>query len=219
MKFFKQFRASAREFKNLRSLVLAALLLAIYIVLAVFVSMQVTDTLRISTGFIAQILTGVLFGPVMGTVSALVGDTLQLLIKPTGAWFYGWSLNAALTGLVYGIAFYGRLPRRSTSSDVTGTSGKRPGFLMKFLALDLKFLLRTLIAVTIVHMFINALLGTYWCTVVYGKHFMIYFSTRFIKNLVEIPVNTIMTYYLMRALAEVADFRRMVAETVKKRDA
>ena len=102
MKFFKQFRTSAREFKNLRSLVLASLLLAIYVVLAVFISIQVTDTLRISTGFLAQILTGVLFGPVVGTVSALVGDTLQLMIKPTGAWFFGWSLNAGLTGLVYG---------------------------------------------------------------------------------------------------------------------
>ena len=212
MKFFNQFKASAKEFKKLRSLVLASLLLAIYVVLAVFVSVQVTDTLRISTGFIAQILTGILFGPVVGTISAILGDTIQLIVKPTGAWFYGWSLNAALTGLVYGIAFYGKLPRRGAASG----SEKRPGFLVKFLALDLKFLLRTLIAVTIVHMLINALLGTYWCTVVYGKQFMIYFSTRFIKNLVEIPVDTIMTYYLLRALSEVGDFRRMVADTVRK---
>ena len=213
MKFFNQFRASAREFKNLRSLVLASLLLAIYVVLAVFVSVQVTDTLRISTGFLAQILTGILFGPVVGTVSALVGDTLQLLIKPTGAWFYGWSLNAGLTGLVYGIAFYGKLPRRNNAV----STDKKPGFFVKFLALDLKFLLRTLIAVTIVHMVINAGLGTYWCTVVYGKQFMIYFTTRFIKNLVEIPLNTVMTYYLLRALSEVGEFRRMVAESIKRR--
>lgn len=196
MNIFTMFRTSARELKNLRSLVLSALLLAIHVILAIFFNFQVTESLRISIYFVANILTGCFFGPVMSLISAILGDILAFVIKPTGGWFFGWTLNAALSGLVYGMFFYGKLPQRG-----------------KFLALDLKYLLRTLLAITIVNLLINALLGTYWCTVMYGKGFLFYFTSRFIKNLVQIPINTLMAYYLLRALSEVPDFRRIMAET------
>lgn len=201
MSIFTMFRTSARELKNLRSLILAALLLAIHVILAVFFNFQVTESLRISIYFVANILTGCLFGPVMSLISAILGDILAFVIKPTGGWFFGWTLNAALSGLVYGMLFYGKLPQRG-----------------KFLALDLKYLLRTLLAITIVNLLINALLGTYWCTVMYGKGFMFYFTSRTIKNLVQIPVNTLMAYYLLRALAEVPDFRRIAAGSAARKN-
>ena len=88
---------------------------------------------------------------------------------------------------------------------------------MRFLGLDLKFFLRTLIAITIVNLLVNSLLGTYWCMLMYGKHFMVYFTPRFIKNLAQIPVNTLMTYYALRALAEVPDFRKLVLKQTSRK--
>lgn len=57
-KFVTMFTDSAKEFTNLRSLVAAALLLALHTVLAFFVSIQVSDSLRISFSFITNVVTG-----------------------------------------------------------------------------------------------------------------------------------------------------------------
>ena len=49
--FLQNFKDSSQEFKNVRSLVTAALLIALHTVLAYFVSFQVTPSLRISFRF------------------------------------------------------------------------------------------------------------------------------------------------------------------------
>ena len=48
---------SAKEFKNLKSVVTAALLVALHTVFAFFLSVQVTDSLRISVSFIVNVVT------------------------------------------------------------------------------------------------------------------------------------------------------------------
>ena len=53
-KFFGIFVDSAKEFKNLKSVIMAALLVALHTVFAMFLSIQVTDSLRISVSFIAN---------------------------------------------------------------------------------------------------------------------------------------------------------------------
>ncbi len=342
------FQRSFQELKSLRSLLLAAMLLAIHTVLSVFISIQVTESLRISISFIANVLTACLFGPIVGLFNAALGDILQFLIKPVGGYFFGWTLNAALAGLIYGLAFYGRLPQtvkpadsssRQTTpffrflpslfsvfilfswffapfltvlekagedqtvpailaegtafqavqsfftatlfsqADPTGSLVSKSAMMLAVLILvfsiligllslrknrilpmllsiltasvlllswytdrkttsahwgfwlivvffflggllqlfllaqehmvDIRYLLRTLLAVAIVCIFVNGLLGTYWCTILYGKHFMVYFTPRFVKNLIQIPINTALIYYLMRAMADVPEFRRL----------
>ena len=101
---------SLKEFKNLRSIVFAALLIALHTVLAVFVSIQITPSLRISVSFITNVITGALFGPIMGAVCGGLGDIIQFLIKPSGGYFYGWTINAALAGFIYRLFFYKRFP-------------------------------------------------------------------------------------------------------------
>ena len=56
--FLQNFKDSSQEFKNVRSLVTAALLIALHTVLAYFVSFQVTPSLRISVSFLANVVTG-----------------------------------------------------------------------------------------------------------------------------------------------------------------
>ncbi len=369
---FGSFRRSFQELRSLRSLLIAAMLLAIHTVLSVFISIQVTESLRISISFIANVLTACLFGPVVGLLNAALGDILQFLIKPVGGYYFGWTLNAALAGLIYGLAFYGRLPQtvkqteaRAASVELSSAgraSATTPLFrflsLLPFLfsvlilvcwlfapfltilekaaeepsasaalavgkpengtalqavkiylaskvsrqteladslfisksammlailififsvltgllslrknklfsallsiltasilllswytdrktatahwgfwlmtalflfggffqlwllaqehMIDIRYLLRTLLAVATVCIFVNGLLGTYWCTILYGKHFMVYFTPRFIKNLIQIPINTALIYYLLRAMADVPEFRRLLSES------
>ena len=49
------FQRSFQELKSLRSLLVAAMLLAIHTVLSVFISIQVTESLRISISFIPNV--------------------------------------------------------------------------------------------------------------------------------------------------------------------
>ena len=53
-KFILLFTSSAKEFKNLNSIITAALLVAVHTILAMVVSVQVTTSLRISLSFITK---------------------------------------------------------------------------------------------------------------------------------------------------------------------
>ncbi|MDU2210596.1 MAG: folate family ECF transporter S component [Eubacterium sp.] len=111
--FLQNFKDSSQEFKNVRSLVTAALLIALHTVLAYFVSFQVTPSLRISVSFLANVVTGAMFGPVVGFICGGVGDIVQFVIKPTGPYFWGWTINAALAGLIYGAFLYKKFHQNS----------------------------------------------------------------------------------------------------------
>ena len=58
-----RFRASARTTHNLWAVVTTAMLLALNTVLTLFVRVQITPDLRISFGFMAIAMIGMLFGP------------------------------------------------------------------------------------------------------------------------------------------------------------
>lgn len=183
------FMESAAEFKNIRSLTTAALLIALHTVLAVFVSVQVTDSLRISVSFLANVAIGCLYGPVMGAVCGGIGDIVQFVIKPTGPYFPGWTISAACACFIYGMFFYKRFPER-----------KR--FLIQP---DISFLVRTFIAIALDMVLVNILMGTYWVTVMYGKGFMVYLTSRFIKNIIQLPINVVLTYYVLGFLRDVKE--------------
>ena len=60
--------------------------------------------------------------------------------------------------------------------------------------IDFKFLIRVVLALTIDTLLVNVLLGTYWCSIMYGKGFMFYLTMRFTKNLIQLPINIFLTY-------------------------
>ena len=171
----RNFAFSAKEFKSIKSIVAAALLIALHTVLAVFVSIQVTPTLRISVSFLANCAIGYMFGPVMGFVCG----------GP------GWTISAALAGFIYGLFFYGCNMKVAEKYD---EQGQKKGILR---IIDFKFLLRCAAALTIDTLLVNVLLGTYWCSIMYGKGFAFYLSIRFAKNMIQLPINIILTYYVL----------------------
>lgn len=113
---FNLFKTSFKEFKSLKSVTVAAMLLALHTVLSLTLSIYVTESLKISVSFITNCITGYFFGPVVACVCAGLGDIIQYIIKPVGPYFFGWTLNAALAGLVYGMLFYNKAPKDITKS-------------------------------------------------------------------------------------------------------
>ncbi|MDO5444076.1 MAG: folate family ECF transporter S component [Eubacteriales bacterium] len=61
-----------------------------------------TPVMKIGLGFLAVALCGALYGPVWAAVCGALGDFLGSLIFPTGAYFPGFTLTAAITGLIFG---------------------------------------------------------------------------------------------------------------------
>ena len=86
------------------NLVLMAALTAMQIILARFLSIQVSDTLRISFESIPVILTGMWLGPLAGAVVAVLADFLGTIIHGYGAWFPPLVLGPMAVGILSGVS-------------------------------------------------------------------------------------------------------------------
>ena len=101
----QQFVDSWHELRHLKTVVVTAMLIAVGIILGYF-SITVTPYLRIGFSFIANELTALLFGPVVGGVMGGIADIIKYLIKPDGPYFFGFTLSAILGPVIYGIMLY-----------------------------------------------------------------------------------------------------------------
>ena len=173
----KQFADSFEELKNLRTIVVTALLIAIAVVLGFF-SVQLTENLKIGFSFIANELTAMLFGPVVGGIMGGVADIIKYLLKPTGPFFFGFTFNAILGAVIYGVMLY-----------------KKP--------ISFKRILASKIVVAIV---VNVFLNTYWLSMLYGNAFMAILPPRLIKQIIMVPIQSIMLYSVVEVLAKAKVF-------------
>ena len=78
------------NFSNLKAMVASALFAAISIVLGKFLAISVGDTLRFSFENLTIILSGILFGPVIGASTALIADIIGCILR-------GYAINPILT--------------------------------------------------------------------------------------------------------------------------
>ena len=131
-----------------------AMLLALAVVLGFYATIQIGDFLRIGFAFIPNELTGMLFGPVAGGFMGAIADIAKYAVKPIGAFFPGFTISGLLAGLIYGVVLY-----------------KKP--------VSLK---RIIVANTLVTVFVNLLLNTYWLTILYGNAFAVLLPARIIKR-------------------------------------
>jgi hypothetical protein len=211
----RTFTESAGEIHRLRSLTTTALLIALYVVLS-FVSIRLTESNRVSVTFLALGVTGYLFGPVVGFVSGAVCDFLAFVIQPMGPYFPGWTINTALTGMVCGLLFYRKtyMKKRGNAEITERQAGKSSESAQiregtdhinrtdrLFGRADIFLIVRITIAMIAIGLLINVLLGTFWCAVMYSKGFVYYFVSRGIKNLIQLPINIVLTYIVLKAVS------------------
>ena len=94
-----------KQLENVRVLTTVALLVAIGIVLGFF-KIPLSDQIQIYFTSIPVAITGFLFGPMVGFVSGILVDLGSFLVKPTGAFFPGFTLTVGLNGLIYGYVLW-----------------------------------------------------------------------------------------------------------------
>ena len=167
------FVQSAKELKSVRSIAGMAMLLAVSIILSQF-SVALTPQLKVGLAFLATALLGMIYGPVAGGVAAGVGDIIKFILKPSGAFFFGFTLNAILGGVFYGIFFY----------------KNKPGVT------------RSVVSKLLINLLVNAGLGTLWSSMLYGKGFMALIGPRLIKNLTLLPIEALILFVVTAAVAK-----------------
>ena len=177
------FTCSYGEFRSTRTITTAAMLGAVSVVLGYF-SVQLGDYIRISFSTIANQLVYYLFGTVFGCVFGGVLDVLKYLIKPTGGFFPGFTLSAAVAGALYGVFYY-----------------RKPVRLWRVLAAEL-----------VVAVICNMFLGTLWLSMLYGKAFMVLLPMRVVKNLIMWPVNSALFYVVVKTMEETGAMRMIRGE-------
>ena len=115
----------------------------------------------------------------MLSLSAAAGDLIKYVLKPTGPYVWGFTFNAALAGLIYGLFLY---------------KGKVSVW-------------RVVAAKGLVNVLVNGVLGTYWKTLLYGKAFMVTVVPSVVKNITMLPIECLILYVSLKAFQEV--FRRL----------
>ena len=142
-----------------RMLVTLALLVAMEVVLARFLGIQ-TPIVQIKLSFIPVVMAALLYGPVPAALAAALGDFIGAVLFPSGAYFPGFTLTAALGGLVYGLVLY-----------------RKPASLW-----------RSCLAVGIITIVLNLGLSTFWLWMITKDGYLGLLAARFPKYFITVPV-------------------------------
>lgn len=106
--YFKStFIAPLAKWRSIFVLVSLAMLTGLQVVLSRFLSIE-TPFFKIGFGFVPVMIAGGMFGPVGGLIVGGVSDLVGAILFPFGAYFPGYTLTAAFSGLVYGCLLYRR---------------------------------------------------------------------------------------------------------------
>ncbi|MBQ7359350.1 MAG: folate family ECF transporter S component [Lachnospiraceae bacterium] len=176
MKKFKQLMVeSGNAFSTLGHLATLGILGALGVVLSLVASIDLGPYIRIGFSGIPNRIVDFLFGPIVGGIFGGIMDVLKYMVKPNGPFFFGFTLDAILGGVIYGIFLY-----------------KKP----------LKWW-RVFIPEVLVKVFINCGLNTLWVSMLYGKGFMALLPARVIKNAIMLPIDTVILFVALGLLLKI----------------
>ncbi len=109
MKKLKElYQQSLKELCRTKTIVLCGLLAALAIVLSLVASIQIGPYIKIGFSGLPNRIVEFLFGPVVGCLFGGALDLLKYVLKPDGPFFFGFTFNAMLSGLIYGSLLYRR---------------------------------------------------------------------------------------------------------------
>lgn len=174
-----RFLASADELKKTSALTVCAMLAALALILSQVATIRIGPYVRIGFSGIPNRMVDYLFGPVTGALFGGALDIVKYLIKPDGAFFFGFTFNAMAGAFIYGCFYYKR---------------------------KLTFR-RVLTAKLVVSVLINILLNTLWLSMLYGKGFLVILPARALKNLIMWPIDTVIDYTVLRQIDRIGVFR------------
>lgn len=163
-----------------KKIIITAILLATQIVLSRFLSIK-TPILKISFAFVPSILCAIWLGPKWTVLLNVFADIIGATLFPTGAFFIGYTISTAISGLIYGLLLYKNEERKYT---------------------DKQFFIRLIIAIVLVTCISNIGLNTLWISITTGKAFVVLLGARIVKEIVMIPIQLAVVLFIEKMLRE-----------------
>ena len=164
---------AASEFKNLRVLLFAALMIALRVALK-SVSIPIAANLRINVAFFINAYGAMVFGPVVAIAAAAVSDTLGCLLFPSGPYFFPFIFTEIAGSLIFALFLY--------RTKVTTLRVTLSRFCIDF--------------------FVNIVLNTpimwLYYQMVLGRNYAIFDAMRIVKNLVMFPIESVLLVLFLR---------------------
>ncbi len=171
---------------SVEMLTVSALFLALEIVLNRFVSIN-TVGLKIGFAFVPIVVCAIIYGPTMAAIVNALADFLGAILFPIGPYFPGFTLTAALMGLVWGHFLY------------RGELGER----------KLRFFPNILLPSIVNNLIFGLCVNTYWITIISGsKTYLGWFTYRITEYLILIPLNVIMIPILIKLSEKIKKYTR-----------
>lgn len=169
-KLKKHYLDSMKELTVTRNLTLCGLMAALAIVLNYTTSIFITPNIRIGFSGYPNRIIEYMFGPFVGAVFGAVLDILKYFLKPNGgAFFFGYTFNVMVAGVIYGFILH-RKPVR---------------------------VWRIFIAEFLVKLIVNCGLNTLWLSMLGGKSFVAILPARIIKNVIMLPIDTMILFFVL----------------------
>ena len=159
------------KLKDLRVLTTAAMLAAIAVVLGFF-KIPISNLIELRFQSFPIAISGALFGPAVGAIVGIITDVGGYIVKPTGAFFPGFTISSAITGIIFGL-------------------------LLKVRSEKLALLGRIALAMTVNMVVTGLLLNTLWLSMLYGNPFNVVFIARLPKELIMLPINIMILYAVL----------------------
>ena len=174
---------SITHLSNTRNLVICGMMAALAIALN-FASFQI-PLFQVGISGLPNRIIDFMFGPTIGMIFAGIVDAIECFISGY-QYSIGYNIQAMLGGLIYGTFYYNLSIKKPHNS----TAGS-------WIKANIHSFTQILIAQIIVKIFLNILFGTYLYSIYYGKAFWAILPARTLKNLVQIPADTIVHFFLL----------------------
>ena len=151
-----------------------SILVALEVIIARFGTLRPTESIKISLDFIPIVVAAILYGPVPAVIMSILADVLGAFLFPVGPFFPGFTVTAALTGLIYGL------------------------LLHKDQSLP-----RVILAVVLQQGICSMLVNTYWLHVLYGLPYLPTMAARLIQCAVVTALQIVLIPLIARTIREV----------------
>lgn len=172
--FSKEYwRQALADYKNLRILVFAALMIALRLVLKP-IGIPLAADLRINVGFFVNAYGAMVFGPAVAVLVAAITDTLGFLVHPTGVYFFPFIFTEIAGSVIFALFLY--------RAEISTTR-----IILCRFCIDL-----------FVNVIMNAPIMALYYTMVMGRNYPLFDLLRIIKNLAMFPIESLLLIIFFR---------------------
>lgn len=170
--------------EKIRMIVTVGLLIALTIVLDRPPLSFSTNGWKIGFAFVPVVISAVLFGPVISGVTYALADLLAANLFPTGPYFPGFTVTAALMGAAYGLLLY-----RKNGDWTEQSKASR--------------MLRVVLS-AVINCILGMFLNTAWIAILYGSRtYWGWFVYRIPQYAVIVPISIVLIPIVIRLCGKI----------------